>query len=166
MPECLDKIRYLTSMQLMAHLFHPVLHAAHLLESKLRDELVDSVLQPRQARLLDAIDRYGPATQASLSRLFAVAPASMSVMLARLERDGLITRQMQAGAHRNDVGLTDLGRAALPAVAAAWNATDAALRHALGPEGAEQFSRSALQLRDALGGSGPPEIHARSAAVP
>jgi DNA-binding MarR family transcriptional regulator len=142
----------------MAFLFHPILHAGHLVEAELRKGLTDIELQPRQARLLMALGQHQPVSQATLAASFAVSAASMSVMVVRLERDGLVQRHGENATFRTALSLTDHGRSLLPKVEAIWSAVDARLRTLLGDDQAEQLSRLSLALRDALGGAAPSEI--------
>jgi DNA-binding MarR family transcriptional regulator len=140
----------------MRYLFHPVLHAAHLLEEKLRGELIDAQLQPRQARLLDAIARLGPIQQGVLARRLHVSPPSMSVMITRLVRADLVVREAGPSNVKDlFIHLTPKGEALLPAIHAAWQHLDAELFHVLGTENAQNFSQSGLKLRDHFGQSGP-----------
>ena len=59
---------------------HYLLHAATLVEEKLRHRLSEIGISPRQARVIDALARMGAVSQIALAREFAVTPASMSTM--------------------------------------------------------------------------------------
>jgi DNA-binding MarR family transcriptional regulator len=143
----------------MRYLFHPILHAAHLLEEKLRSELKQTNLQPRQARLLVAIAELGPIQQGALARRFHVSPPSMSVMITRLVRADLVVRESGPNNAKDlFVRLTPKGEALLPAIRAAWLQLDAELLHVLGTESAQNFSQSGLKLRDHFGQTGPHTI--------
>ena len=74
------------------HSFHSLLHSADLVEQNLRNELEPLELRPRQARILSAINRLGPVSQVTLAKEFQVTPGSMSTMIIRLEKLGLISR--------------------------------------------------------------------------
>ena len=139
----------------MRPLFHPILHVAHLIEARLRDVLAPTGLQPRQARILAAIAEHQPVAQAALARAFDLAAPTMTVMLARLERDGLVRRHAEPGRFRTAVSLTDKGAALVPLIDRAWAEVDALLRARVGHRELEAFSRAALRLRDALGGRAP-----------
>lgn len=139
----------------MRPLFHPILHVAHLIEARLRDALAPTGLQPRQARMLVAIAEQQPVAQAALARAFDLAQPTMTVMLARLERDGLVRRHAEPGRFRTAVSLTEQGAALLPLVDRAWAEVDMLLRDRVGTDGIEAFSRAALRVRDALGGRAP-----------
>ncbi len=54
---------------------HLLLHSADLLEEQLRLRLAKLNVTPRQARILDALDRMGAASQADLSREFDLTAA-------------------------------------------------------------------------------------------
>ena len=72
---------------------HYLLHSADLLEVRLHRQLAPLGIKPRQARILDALDRMESASQVELARAFDVAPASMSTMTTRLVAAGFITRK-------------------------------------------------------------------------
>ena len=141
----------------MAWLFHPILHAAHLIEERLRAELAACRLQPRQARILFAIDTQGPISQADLARAFDVSAPSMTVMVGRLVRDGLVVASPVAGGKRQVLALSTTGRRLIPEIEQAWSAVDELIRQELGSGPAEALSTAALQARDALGGRAPHE---------
>lgn len=81
-------------------LFHPILHAAAVLEERLRERLAPLGITPRQARILVALDRLGAASQAVLADEFQVKAASMSTMTSRLIANGFINRQMSVADKR------------------------------------------------------------------
>jgi DNA-binding MarR family transcriptional regulator len=138
--------------------FHPFLHAAHLVEERLRDRLAQHDLQPRQARVIDAIARQEPISQITLARMFDVAPASMSVMLARMEKSGLIARTINpADACLFQVVLTDSGRTALAIIQREWLAVDREIIAAIGAPATRNLQTLSLHLRNALGGQAPHE---------
>jgi DNA-binding MarR family transcriptional regulator len=139
----------------MEILFHPILHAAHLIEAHLRDALAETGLQPRQARVLMAIAEFGPIKQVQLAQAFDLAPPTMTVMLTRLERDGLVNRHSKAGDKQTSIALTPAGLALLPKIERAWLSVDGFIRQSFGAAEAEAFSRAACLLRDALGGKPP-----------
>lgn len=142
-------------MMPMRPLFHPILHAAHLIEALLRDALAPTGLQPRQARILVAIAERQPVSPATLARAFDLAAPTMTVMLTRLERDGLVGRRTEPGRARPAVWLTPAGTALVPRIGRAWAAVDQRLRDRIGGNAIEAFSRCALDIRDALGGHAP-----------
>jgi hypothetical protein len=56
----LDLLRTLSDhMKNLSRNFHFLLHSAHLVEERLRKRLAQLNVQPRQARILDAIGRMG-----------------------------------------------------------------------------------------------------------
>ena len=135
---------------------HYLLHSADLLEVRLHRQLAPLGIKPRQARILDALDRMESASQAELARAFDVAPASMSTMTARLVAAGFITREVDLGDPRsNRLRLSKKGVALLDHVRAAWLAVDEAIEIALGPERAQELAGITLELRNALGGRTP-----------
>jgi DNA-binding MarR family transcriptional regulator len=138
--------------------FHPFLHAAHLVEERLRLRLAQYDLQPRQARVIDAIARQEPVAQITLAKMFDVAPASMSVMLTRMEKSGLVERSIDtADARLFQVALTASGRAALAIIQREWIAVDQEITAAIGASAVTELETLSLHLRDALGGKAPHE---------
>jgi len=139
-------------------MFHPILHAAHLIEARLRDALAPTGLQPRQARMLMAIAESGLLKQAHLAQAFDLSAPTVTVMLVRLERDGLVNRHSSADSKQTAIALTEAGRALVPKIALAWMQVDETLCDCIGTSQAEALSRAACNLRDALGGK-PPHAH-------
>jgi DNA-binding MarR family transcriptional regulator len=138
--------------------FHPFLHAAHLVEERLRFRLAQYDLQPRQARVIDAIARQEPIAQITLAKMFDVAPASMSVMLTRMEKSGLIERSTDpADARLFQVALTASGRTALAIIQREWSAVDQEIATVIGASAATELEMLSLLLRNALGGQAPHE---------
>ena len=142
-------------MQIDEHHFHGLLHSAKLVEAELRRYIAPLGILPRQAQILDAMDRMGPVSQADLAAAFGVTPASMSTMTDRLLASGYITRAPNPVSRRQNVlGLTEKGRKLLDGIAKAWAAVDAKISAALG-ENAAAFFAQAQHLRDNLGGVVP-----------
>lgn len=136
--------------------FHFLIHAVHLLEERLRAGLDRHGVRPRQARILDALDRMGEASQADLAAEFAVSAASMSTMTSRLLRSGLIERRTDPKElRRNLLTLTDRGRDALRSVYRVWGVVDREIAQRLGAKKAERLAELSLELRNALGGFTP-----------
>ncbi len=142
-------------MQTDHHDFHGLLHSADLVEAELRRRLVPFGLLPRQARVLEAMGRMGPVSQADLATAFGVTSASMSTMTDRLLAAGYITRAVDPASRRQNVlELTDKGRTLLAGIGAAWAAVDDSIRTALGKDSATFFDL-ARRLRNGLGGTIP-----------
>ena len=142
------------------HDFHGLLHSANLIEAELRRRLAPFGIQPRQARVLEAMGRMGPVSQAELAAAFGVTSASMSTMTDRLLAAGYITRAVDPASRRQNVlELTDRGRTLLDGIIQAWTAVDASIQLALGAEAA-LFLALARRLRDRLGGTVPGTIDA------
>lgn len=135
---------------------HFLLHAAALVEERLRERLAEIGLRPRQARIIQALSKMEPASQVSLAREFSITPASMSTMTVRLVEAGVISRQPHPDEARSNVlRLTERGRGLLLHIHAAWRDIDALIAERLGAEDAETLARLAHDLRDRLGGHVP-----------
>jgi DNA-binding MarR family transcriptional regulator len=113
-------------------------------------------LQPRQARVIDAIARQEPISQIVLAKMFDVTPASMSVMLSRMEKTGLIERSPEPSDARSfRVVLSSHGWAALDIIKSTWATVDHEIETAIGLHDANELHRISLHLRKALGGQAP-----------
>lgn len=142
-------------MQVDQHQFHGLTHSAALIEAELRRRLTPIDLQPRQARVIEALGRMGRVSQVDLAREFAVTAASMSTMTERLIAAGYIDRRADPTSRRqNLLQLTDRGREKLAHIERIWSEIDSLIALALGHE-ADTFFRLARQLRDGLGGTAP-----------
>lgn len=135
---------------------HLVLHAAALVEERLRQRLSAIGMRPRQARILDALDRMGSASQADLARTFDVKPASMSTMTVRLIEAGLISREADPKEARSNIlRLSPHGRGLLSEIHAAWRDVDLVIEGAIGARNATILADLSRALRDGLGGRTP-----------
>ena len=135
---------------------HFLLHSATLVEERLRERLADLNISHRQARILDALDRMGRASQIQLAREFDLKPASMSTMTVRLLEAGVILRAPNPDeARSNIVQLSDKGRSLLSEIRGAWVDIDRMIESTIGTEKAEQLAVLTRELRDALGGHVP-----------
>lgn len=64
-----------------------------------------------QGGVISVLGRNGPLTQNELARFRQVTPATISIMLDRMERDGLVVRgSVSGGGRANLVQLTDEGQ--------------------------------------------------------
>lgn len=133
---------------------HNMLHSADLLERRLDVLLSPLDVRPRQARVLNVLNRIGAVTQSALAEEIGVTAGSMSTMVKRLTATGLILRQKSTEDARADIlSLTDAGRDALIEVRDVWNEMDAEIENALGHEKANLLAALTHELKTALGGS-------------
>jgi DNA-binding MarR family transcriptional regulator len=138
--------------------FHFLLHSAHLVEERLRKRLAPLGVQPRQARILDAIGRMEEASQIRLAEEMSVTQASMSTMIVRLVNLGLVTKRVDQDELRsNALALTLRGQKMLRDIYKLWAKTDREIEATIGLKKAQQLTDITLQLRDALGGFTPGE---------
>lgn len=136
--------------------FHFLVHSAHLLEERLRARLTPLGVQPRQARVLDALGRMGQASQVELAREFGLTAASMSTMTSRLLKAGLIEKRTDEQELRSNVlKLTEHGQSLLKRIYREWGEIDREIDDLIGAENAEHLGSLTLQLRNVLGGSTP-----------
>ncbi len=74
-------------------------------------QLASLQLSNGQGGVISVLGRNGPMTQNELARFRQVTPATISIMLDRMERDGLVTRDSVSGGGRaNLVQLTEEGQ--------------------------------------------------------
>ena len=136
--------------------FHSLLHSSDLLEQRLRIGLEPLELRPRQARVLSALNRLGQISQVTLAKEFQVTPGSMSTMVTRLEKLGLITRYREPDERRSDVlTLTAEGKAHLKGIWKPWSQMDDLIVDAIGIEKAQLLGELTEELTIALGGHVP-----------
>lgn len=144
-----------------------LLHFAHLLEERLRVRLTPLGIQPRQARVLDALGRMGQASQVELAREFAITAASMSTMTSRLLKAGLIERHVDEQELRSNVlKLSTHGQRLLKQIYREWQAIDQEISGVIGAENAAILATLTFELRNAFGGSTPgPPTHKETRLV-
>lgn len=132
---------------------HNLLHSANILERRLDVLLSPLDVRPRQARILNVLNRIGAVTQSSLANEIGVTAGSMSTMVKRLAATGLIVRKKSTTDARADIlSLTDAGRDALVEVRDVWGEMDAEIENALGSEKANLLAALTHELKTALGG--------------
>ena len=137
-------------------LLHPLLHAGHLVEARLRDRLKQVGLRPRQARVLGALNRIGETHQKTLAAEFDITAASMSSMCNRLSDAGFIERHIDPNEKRAFlIRLTPKGKNTVQDVLMAWGDIDEIIKEALGHEAANALAKLSSKLRNRLGGRGP-----------
>lgn len=135
---------------------HLLLHSADLVEEKMRIQLVHLDVKPRQARVLDALDRMGSVSQVVLARECHITPASMSTMISRLAAAGLITAETDPAELRSKIiGLSEQGGEVLEKVRGVWRDVDLHIEEAIGRDKALMLAELTGELRDALGGRAP-----------
>ena len=137
-------------------LLHYTLHSATLVEERLRQRMDALGIRHKQARVIDAVARMEPTSQAALAREFDVSPASMSTMTVRLIEAGYVSRKIDPGEARSNVlHLTEKGRGLLEDIYQVWRDMGALIVEQLGPEDAQTYARLTRKLRDSLGGHVP-----------
>lgn len=149
-------------MAIQRYGFHSLLHAADLLDHKLRKKLEPFGIRPRQARILNALDRIGPTSQSELIAEFDVTAGSMSSMIARLVSMNLVSRTRHLDELRTDVlQLTPDGLAKLEHIRAVWSEMQALIEEAIGKENTQQLTALTTELKFALGGKVPGQKRSR-----
>ena len=135
---------------------HYLLHSAALIEKSLCAQLQPLGLGPRQARVIDALDRMGSTSQIDLARECGITAASMSTMTSRLIAAGYISRETDPiEIRKNTLSLTPLGLTLLHDIKRAWTKVDRIIDKSLGVEKSNALANLTRELRNALGGHTP-----------
>lgn len=135
---------------------HFLLHAAALVGDVVKHELSMLGIGHSQARMLDALDRMGPSSQARLAEELDITAPSMSTLTTRMIAGGQIDRHADPHEKRSNViSLSDKGERLLADIRAAWLRVDQIVEEKLGREQAAGFFTASRSLRDSLGGRSP-----------
>jgi DNA-binding MarR family transcriptional regulator len=125
-------------------------------------------LSPSQQSALASIDHHGPLTLGKLARLEQVAPPTITKVVAKLEDDGLVGRQVDGTDRRVvRVEITAAGRRRLAHTRSrrnAWLARRLRALHAADPTALRQLE-AALPLLEALAAAPPDQEGAVDTAV-
>ena len=136
--------------------FHSLLHSADLLDKQLSALLTPLGIRPRQARILDALSRMGEVSHKALADSFSVTPGSMSTMIDRMEKAGLVRHRASRMDRRVElVSLTKHGAKTLEDVWIVWAQLDDIIFDKLGGEKVTQLTVLTRELKYALGGQVP-----------
>lgn len=104
-----------------------------------------------QGSILAALGIIGPCSQKDLAEFRQVSPATISVMLSRMEAKGLIDRSpSEEGGKRNQISLTEQGRRIADELADAMPAENAKIFDGLTEDDMETAARIFLIIRDNL----------------
>ena len=95
-----------------AELLDILTDASRLYINYVERQLAQMGIHSGQGALLSALDVMGPCSQKELADFRQVSPATISVMLGRMESRGLIRRTpADEGGKRNQISLTEQGKA-------------------------------------------------------
>lgn len=136
--------------------FHSLLHSANILEKRLATLLTPVGITPRQARILNVLNRVGEVSQTVLTEQFDVTSGSMSTMIDRLLKLGMIERRKNPKDRRGDlISITNQGMTVLHEVRDAWQDIDELIGEKLGSDKAALLTDLTRELKFALGGRVP-----------
>jgi DNA-binding MarR family transcriptional regulator len=125
--------------------------SATRLARRLRQQ-TDTGLTPTQLSALAAVDRHGPLTLGDLAQHERIAPPTVTKVMAKLEADGLLTRQADPDDRRSTlVATTRSGRKLLDATRTRKDAWLAARIASLAPADQARLDQ-ALDVLDELTG--------------
>lgn len=143
--------------------FHALLHSSDILEKRLATLLSPVGITPRQARILNVLHRVGPVSQTTLTEQFDVTSGSMSTMIDRLLKLGMIARRKNPEDLRGDlISISARGTAVLGDVRDVWQDIDDLIEEKLGAEKAAQLTALTRTLKHALGGRAPVDSLSRA----
>lgn len=92
-------------------MFHDLVRLCKTLHDRLRTELEPHGIHRGQCRILHFLAHHGPVTQVEIARHLMLRRATVTRMLQRMERDGMIRRDRKPGDERAiQVILTSRGR--------------------------------------------------------
>ena len=95
-----------------AELLDILTDASRLYVNYVERQLAQLGIHSGQGSLLSALDSLGPCSQKELADFRQVSPATISVMLGRMENRGLVRRiPSEEGGKRNQISLTEQGKA-------------------------------------------------------
>ena len=104
-----------------------------------------------QGSILAALGIIGPCSQKDLAEFRQVSPATISVMLSRMEAKGLIDRTpSEEGGKRNQITLTQEGRRISDEMASVMPSENAKIFEGLSEDDMETAARIFLIIRDNL----------------
>ncbi len=122
------------------------LHAAYVNRS-----LARWGIHSGQGAIISALGILGPCSQKDLADFRQVSPATISVMLGRMEAKGLITRApSEEGGKRNQISLTEKGKEICDEMAAIMPGENAKIFEGLTTDDMETAARLFLIIRDNL----------------
>ena len=116
------------------------------LEARLRTyKLSTSAFLALDAIARTDVGRAYPMTRASLARMINTTPGSMSVLVSRMKRDGLVTER-SLNERSKALATTKLGRSMLAGGSVAWEDTFDGLSKALSPTAKKQLLQTVAKL--------------------
>lgn len=123
--------------------FHYLLMATHLtLQRQLLDRLKGSGLTLGQPKVLDYLRDHNGASQKEIAKACHIEPGSLSVLLGRMEDQGLLRRQAPQGDRRTlQVFLTETGTQRMEQVTQTFAALENQAFQGIAPEDRATFSQ-------------------------
>lgn len=132
------------------------MHVGKLLEDRVRDGLSTAGVHHGQGRVLAALARNGELSQIEIAEGLHLERATVTVMVLRMEKSGLIERTRDKQDHRvMKVRLTAAGKRAEAHVRKVWDEAERTIRGAIPAEQQATAAELVTQIRNALGGKDP-----------
>lgn len=138
----------------MDHTLHYLLMADHMmLQKRLFAALRGSGLTLGQPKVLDYLKEHDGAMQKQIARGCHIEPASLSTILAGMEKRGLIARRTVGASRRNlHVFLTERGRTQLAAISAHFEEIEQAALAGFSEEERRVFLAYLMRVYENFGG--------------
>ena len=137
--------------KLMLHLF---MHIGRLLEGLASEKLEKNGLYHGQGRILSALNHFGETTQADIARGLEIRPATVTNMIQRMEKSGLVKRSVDPVTNRAVIAeLTTSGRKAAERVEQTWESIEPLIVKMVPKKRAGEFRKILEQVRNGLGGN-------------
>lgn len=136
----------------MENSLHYKLRAAH---TRTQNAIVHEIakhsdLRPGEPKILEYLAEHAPCSQKDIAAGCELTPASVTGMLSRMEKRGLVSRENH-DRRTLYVSLTAAGKAAMATVDAAFDAVDAAALAGLTDDEAEALMRLLDRVADNIG---------------
>lgn len=146
--------------------FHPILHAAQLIEDKLRKDLAGSGGTSTQGRVLDVIDRLENPLPARVGEALGLTASAMSQMVQRLRNARLIEPPIrtEGRAYSEPLVLSQDGKAFLRHTRQTWDQIEQELVEIIGAEALASMFHTSYDIVQGLGSNPPFARHLHLAA--
>ncbi len=132
------------------------MHTGKLLEDRVRKGLSTAGIHHGQGRVLEAIARNGELSQIEIAEGLHIERATVTNMIQRMEKNGLIARSKDAGDQRaKRVRLTAAGKRAEAHVKKVWDEVERDIRKSIPEDMVGPTGEMLTKIRNGLGGADP-----------
>jgi DNA-binding MarR family transcriptional regulator len=132
------------------------MHTGKILQDRVREGLAEAGLHHGQGRVLGALSRNRDLSQIEIAEGLHLSRATVTNMVGRMVRDGLVTRRADEKDKRVwRVRLTPAGKKAFERVRDVWKGLEREILASLPPESVEPAHQLLREIRNGLGGRDP-----------